>query len=129
MSGSNFLIQSERALLSRWMHDIRFLFPREQRAVPYLVGSVMTTPDYRDVDVRTILSDENHAALAAVIDLDRLALAVSLWGQRATGLPIDWQVQQQTAANEEFRGIRDACGIRYALDLQGPAASSPGGQV
>lgn len=71
-------------------------------AMPYLVGSARTRPDYRDVDVRLILPDTEHARLKKHVDVQQLGLTVSLWGQRVTGLPIDFQVQQMTAANDLY---------------------------
>lgn len=67
--------------------------------MPYLVGSAVTGPGWRDVDVRLILDDVTFASLAAILDVNRLNLAMSLWGQQATGLPIDFQVQSMTDAN------------------------------
>lgn len=37
--------------------------------------------------------------LAALVDLGRLHVALSLWGQKATGLPIDCQVQSVTVGD------------------------------
>jgi len=59
---------------------------------PYLVGSAITRPDYRDVDVRVPLDDEAYEAIPLeVLDLNML---LSQWGQRVSGLPIDCQVQR-----------------------------------
>jgi len=78
----------------------------------YLVGSVMDRRDYRDVDLRTILADDEfdaHFALRPVLDL--VNTAVSTWLTERTGLPIDFQIQRMTDANREFLGPRSACGI------------------
>jgi len=114
---SNFLIQSERALLSRWMHDLKRFISLGGGSTPYMVGSALTTPDYRDVDIRTIVDDDTYEALAAIVDLERLHLAVSTWGQKVTGLPIDWQVQSRTESSGHT-GLRDPIGIHYEVSLR-----------
>lgn len=86
----------------------------------FLVGSVMQRRDFRDVDVRAIVSDEEFARLYPTADPRGSALdaywmlsmaALSLYLREATSLPIDFQVQQQTAANDEFHGPRSALGL------------------
>ncbi len=57
----------------------------------YLVGSVLSTANHRDIDVRVVLPDETIKALPLRnLDLNYL---LSQWGQDQTGLPIDCQVQ------------------------------------
>lgn len=78
----------------------------------YLVGSALRKRDYRDVDVRLIMSDAeferlfpgavNHPQLNPLWSL--LCSSISLFLQTHTGLPVDFQIQQQTAANAEFGG-------------------------
>lgn len=79
-----------------------------------LVGSVSERPDFRDVDVRLILHDE---------DFDRLfghtpelwsvfSYAVSRMLAADTGLAIDFQVQRMTEANEKHSGPRNSLGSR-----------------
>lgn len=73
--------------------------------MPYLVGSAASSTTYRDVDVRVILKDERFDAYFGA-DLRRgaghskrwtgLMIALSLWGQKVTGLPIDFQVQRNS---------------------------------
>jgi hypothetical protein len=80
---------------------------------PYLVGSALTGQKgkWRDVDVRVILSDEEYAAWGFGDPLYErqnakwivLCLAFSALGKQMTGLPIDFQIQQQTHANELFK--------------------------
>lgn len=79
-------------------------------AVPYLVGSALTNPQYRDVDVRTVISDERYAAMfpgAAVPWTDPLwQLVCHSIGRQlsaATGLVVDFQVQSQ-AQFDEYQG-------------------------
>lgn len=102
---ANHLLLSENKILADWARDVNKMFTDGGHG-PYLVGSVMTTKNYRDVDLRTILADDMFDVLKNVIDIDRLNLGISLWGQRVTGLPIDYQVQRMTEANIEFEGKR-----------------------
>lgn len=73
----------------------------------YLVGSAMVKRDYRDVDVRCILGDEEYRALFGDLvyagtsaRLSVMNAAISCWLAKMTGLPIDFQFQQQTDANK-----------------------------
>ena len=96
----------------------------------YLVGSSMERPDYRDVDVRLILSDEEFDRIFlpgtdAAIQEGRLGagrsfwtivcLAVSRYLSERSGLPVDFQVQRQTEANQKHDGPRSALGTGRAL--------------
>jgi hypothetical protein len=50
--------------------------------------------------------------------------AISTWGQRETGLPIDFQVQRQTEANRDFGGcIRNPLGGRNWTTI--PTSGTP----
>ena len=86
---------------------------------PYLVGSALHGKDWRDVDVRLILPDADYETWG-LGDPKRpqqnakwisLTLAYSMLGKAMTGLPIDFQIQQQTHANKLFDGPRSALGI------------------
>jgi len=70
----------------------------------YHVGGSLTDPNYHDVDIRLILPDDVYAARYDDVKRKYLNLAVRLWGQRVTGLPIDFQIQPQTLANERYPG-------------------------
>jgi len=79
--------------------------------IPYLVGSSLTGPKPpRDVDVRLILDDEMYEKLIggrpefASRNKKWVALctAFSALGTAMTGLPIDFQIQQLTDANQHF---------------------------
>lgn len=83
--------------------------------IPYHVGSSLEKKDgWRDVDVRLILPDDEWA-VAGFGEPDRehgnakwvsTCLAWSAFGKALTGLPIDFQIQQQTHANDKFgRGV------------------------
>jgi hypothetical protein len=86
----------------------------------YLVGSALQTPDWRDVDVRFIMKDEEFAALFPDAgqhweqDPRWLLMTVSISERlsKVTGLPIDFQFQPQTHSNERHKGTRHAIGFR-----------------
>ena len=107
MDRATYLLQSDLALLNAWSRELRKLLDEP----PYLVGSALTRADYRDVDVRIILDDVQYDDLQAVVNVPFLNLALSLWGQKATGLPIDCQVQQMFSANQDFTGRRHPLGL------------------
>lgn len=72
---------------------------------PYLVGSVeQGDRDWRDVDVRSILDDEDFDALFTGREFfwSLFCFSVSEMLSKATGLPVDFQVQRRTEANEKF---------------------------
>lgn len=87
--------------------------------VPYLVGSVFHRRDFRDVDVRLILSDGEHVDLFAerpgLLALLNCALSEQL--SRASGLPVDFQVQGLTEANQH-KGFRSALGVTPIQRIQ-----------
>jgi hypothetical protein len=93
-----FLLVSQQDTLRMWGREVRRMFG----AMPYHVGSSLKRPDFRDVDVRLLLDDAAFDELAERIHLGLLNHTVSLWGQQVTGLPIDFQVQRQTDANEDY---------------------------
>ncbi len=110
MTRASYLIQSDFDRLEDWCRMVRVIFG----VPPYLVGSATERADYRDVDVRLILTDAMFDArfrgrLDAVRFLNR---GFSVWGQQETGLPIDFQVQRQTEANAEFTKPRNPMGVR-----------------
>ncbi len=82
----------------------------------YLVGSAMTQRDYRDVDVRCILSDEEYDRLfgpypgAAL--WSHMCVTTAAWLSARTGLTIDYQIQRATEANARHSGPRCALGVR-----------------
>ncbi|MDQ7818732.1 MAG: hypothetical protein RDU14_17025 [Melioribacteraceae bacterium] len=86
---------------------------------PYLVGSALESKQWRDVDVRLILDDEIYKAMElgdpscthTNAKWVSLCLAYSALGKAITGLPIDFQIQQQSDANKNFKGPRSALGM------------------
>lgn len=82
----------------------------------YHVGSSMgdNKKDWRDVDVRLMLTDEQWSSLG-LLEPDKchydakwrsLCIVFSHYGKHLTGLPIDFQIQRIKEANEEFSGGR-----------------------
>jgi len=106
--------------------------------VPYHVGSSLpgaNKPNWRDVDVRLMLDDEQYAAMGFG-DPERthsnakwvaFTLAFSALGKQMTGLPIDFQIQQTSHANRLYLPSsghgRSALGIRSAVHF--PSAPTP----
>lgn len=103
----------------------------------YHVGSSLTRKlGWRDVDVRLILDDDEYAAMQ-LGDPTRsmlnekwvaLCLAFSALGKQLTGLPIDFQIQQQSYANKKFNGPRSPIGLvpwRIMKPTEETATSSP----
>jgi hypothetical protein len=93
----------------------------------YLVGSAMERPDWRDVDVRLIMSDAEFCALfpganvwpegnGGTWEHDArwllLTTAISAWLKQQTGLPVDFQFQPQNHANKTHDKPRNAVGMR-----------------
>jgi hypothetical protein len=80
--------------------------------VAYHVGSSLRRKrGWRDVDVRILMDDKTYAAMGFG-EPDRpqdsakwvaLTLAFTALGRQMTGLPIDFQIQQRTYANETFK--------------------------
>lgn len=98
-------------------------------ATPYLVGSVLTRPDYRDVDVRVVLADEDYDRLFAGREPHPLRhfLEARLSEHYAThtGLPVDFQIQRRTEANARHDGPRiPLVWARGLLRAQREAAAS-----
>jgi hypothetical protein len=90
----------------------------------YLVGSALERPDWRDVDVRFIMEDAEFAILFPDAGqyweqdarwlIINTAIAERL--SRITGLPIDFQIQPQTQANERHKGGRHCLGMKIGKE-------------
>lgn len=82
----------------------------------YLVGTAQTGGKYRDVDVRTILPDDEFDRLFCAEDSNGKALwnllcsAIGRMLAEQTGLPIDYQIQRMTEANEKYPNQRNPVG-------------------
>jgi hypothetical protein len=95
----------------------------------YLVGSALQRADWRDIDVRMIMSDDAfmdefpnsvHDGAPYGWEFDPkwivMTVAISRWLAEQTGLPVDFQFQPQTHANERHKGPRNALGMRLTLE-------------
>lgn len=90
----------------------------------YLVGSALERADWRDIDVRFIMEDAEFDRLFpgtrehGIWEFDPrwllLTVSIARHLQAVTGLPIDFQFQPQTHANERHKGPRHALGLRFA---------------
>ena len=78
------------------------------KEIPYLVGSSLTRENFRDVDVRIILGKYEYKRLSYSVDIERLNMIVSLWGQKVTGLPIDFQIQGLVESSSHAGEVRNA---------------------
>jgi hypothetical protein len=78
----------------------------------WLVGTAIEYRNWRDIDVRAVLPDEQYQRLflgigtaARVHPLwSLLCSSTSLWLAQATGLPVDFQVQTESRADERYAG-------------------------
>lgn len=96
---------------------------------PYLVGSALDRPDYRDIDLRLILDDQRFKGLVSgsgdmllLLNIALSGLITATAGQRA---PIDFQIQSQTEANG-VAGKRVPMGLRDASAWDASAALREG---
>jgi len=99
--------------------DLASVLVCEVLDTPYLVGSCLERPDYRDVDIRVVLDDERFAELFTrpYPHHDPLRhliqAAISEHYVKATGLRIDFQIQQRSWANEKY----PSAGGRHPLGI------------
>lgn len=88
---------------------------------PFHVGSSLFSKDFRDVDVRLILDDADFAGRFGTIQsaevnpkLAAITLAFCALGKQMTGLPIDFQIQTLSHANDKYPGNRSHLGHFWA---------------
>jgi hypothetical protein len=89
----------------------------------YLVGSCLERVDFRDVDVRTMMTDEAYDKLfpggESGTESDAfwslLCESIGAYLTQATGLPVDFQIQRMTEAN----ALHPGPGGRNALSSAG----------
>lgn len=99
-------------------------------ATAYHVGSSVFGKEWRDVDVRLLLEDEKYEQMG-LGDPEyphqnakwvSLVMAYSALGKQMTGLPIDFQIQQQSYANKHYsqndQHVRSALGVHARLRIQ-----------
>lgn len=92
----------------------------------YLVGSALERADWRDIDVRMIMSDAEFDALfpgcreSGTWEFNPrwliMTVAIAEWMRKRTGLPVDFQFQPQSHANDKHKGRRNALGLVFAKD-------------
>ena len=105
------LLHSEQQLLADWAVQVNEMFTQDGFG-PYQVGSSLDKDkQHRDIDLRVMLPTKDFKRLQKIMNIDRLNLAVSLWGQKVTGMPIDFQVQDLEYANKKHTGMRSAVWI------------------
>ena len=82
---------------------------------PYLVGTAAdgSAGTYRDVDVRLILDDDEFAEVCPTLARwEVLCLAIGAYLSERSGLPVDFQIQRMTEANERHAGkVRNPLGM------------------
>jgi len=104
-----------------------------EHASIYMVGSALTRPDWRDIDLRMMMSDADferefpdaHDNGAWEFDSKWMLLTSAISGHlsKITGLPVDFQFQPMTFANEHHRGRRHPMGMR--LSRRTPSSDEP----
>jgi hypothetical protein len=115
MGRASYLLHTEQQLLDDFSATVKDIFGD----YPYLVGSSLERPDYRDIDLRLILDDDTFDQLYSLVNVEMIGIAVSLWGQKATGLPIDFQIQRQSNANALYKGgVRNCMGFRPTVGVR-----------
>src|SRR5262252_6924687 len=107
-------------LLDTWGFSLYRAFDH----MPYLVGSSIRGKEWRDVDVRIMLPDEEWVRLFGET-IDRyprrmigpwavICTAISVWGREWTRLPIDFQFQTMAEGNKEGGAVdRVPIGMGY----------------
>ena len=105
----------------------------------YLVGSSIVKRDFRDVDVRLIMADADFLAIFPGSNLTKIGHAsfnarwsliccsISGWLSQVSGLPVDFQIQPRTQANELYptKGGHERQGLGW---FYAPAKSEGDGQ-
>lgn len=99
----------------------------------YQVGSSLERQDWRDIDLRYILPDDEFAKLFPEAE-DHweqdprwllMTVAISGWLSKMTGLPVDFQFQPQTHANALHKGPRNAYGMRIRRGRRADPTDEP----
>jgi hypothetical protein len=92
-----------------WLNKFGVIVEQVFGHTPYHVGSSLKGKDWRDVDVRLILPDDEHDALFGKERLNYvdpkfagITLAFAALAKEMTGLPVDFQIQRQTHANKIY---------------------------
>ena len=98
-----------------WLHKFGEIVRDYFGHVAYQVGSSIERKDWRDVDVRLMLPDDEFEAqfgkdlgTEGNPRLSAITLAFAALGKEMTGLPIDFQIQPVSYANDRYPGPRSA---------------------
>lgn len=103
--------------LSNCCHLIQQAYPR---STCFLVGSSLVRPNWRDIDIRCVMPDEDMMRTFGHTDsittmrspiLALLSLSISAWLKQQTGLPVDFQFQSQSRADFETDKPRLILGV------------------
>lgn len=102
-----------------------------EHAFIYLVGSSLERSDWRDIDLRMIMSDDDfrrefpdaHDNGSWEFDPKWVLLTCAISAQltKVTGLPIDFQFQPMTFANKAHPGKRHPMGMRLTSRRNSPS--------
>lgn len=94
----------------------------------YHVGSSLNRPDWRDVDLRMILSDDDfrrefpdardNGAWESDTKWALLTTLISKHLSRLSGLPVDFQFQPMSWANDRYKTPRSAIGLTLTARQQ-----------
>lgn len=93
--------------------------------VPYMVGSSVRRDGNqpRDIDVRLMLFDKKYKELRKALGpegINFLGLSIGEYLASRTGLPIDFQIQEMSAANAQHGGgVRNPLGTRKLASYPG----------
>lgn len=94
-----------------WLNKFGVIITDYFGHIPYHVGSSLRSKEWRDVDIRLILPDDefaerfgNNRSSDTNTKLAAVTLAFAALGKHMTGLPIDFQIQPQTWANDHYGG-------------------------
>lgn len=128
MSRTSFLTTAQFTQLN----DACIMIAEAFGETPYLVGSANRDRQYRDVDIRLILSDEDfdHWFRGRLMLWSLVCLAIGRHLADVTRLPVDFQIQRMTEANERYGdGFRNPMGMRARPYAGGGDATSFGGEA
>jgi hypothetical protein len=87
----------------------------------FLVGSSLRNKKYSDVDIRLILDDNLYYELTQVVGIhfiSFLGISIGEYLASRTGLPIDFQIQQETKSHIH-EGHRNPLGLRTLENYSG----------
>lgn len=114
--------------LEQAMQHVNAAFDSRDNFGSYVVGSALERADWRDVDIRMIMSDEafdrefpgtrENNSWEFDVRWILLTVAISGWLAKQTGLPVDFQFQPQTHANARHKGTRNPIGLKFARPVK-----------